>query len=240
LTFFESRLRLNFEDLQELNSYFKICEELGIKNLIIEPTDLKKKIDVKKKHSIKKLSPISIYFRNNIKVENINDFKNQIKKFNHSSDINSVESFNKEVQIHAARDSRVDLISFSNLNTVKTLSSGVLSLIKQNESFIEFSLAPLMIGNKRVQSKNFRTLYKSIRMARRENVKIIISGDFRSPFGMRNPRGLISTCNTLLEIPLKEVKDIFLVNPVKLIERAKIREDRSVLNGSILIKRKGD
>ena len=76
--------------------------------------------------------------------------------FNKSMDLLSVETFDKDTQIYAAKDSRVDILSFSEQKFLKTLSRGVISLVKQSGSFIEFSLAPIMITNKSIQSKNFR------------------------------------------------------------------------------------
>ncbi|MFX1276009.1 MAG: RNase P subunit p30 family protein [Promethearchaeota archaeon] len=221
MSYFESRLKVNFEDLDEIKEKIKWIESLGIRNLILEPNNEIQKIPLDLKDTIKKLSPINIYFRITIKEENLNNFKNKIKKYHNFEDILCVESINKDVQIHAARDSRVDLISFSEQNILKTLTIGVLSLVKQNNSFIEFSLAPIMKKNMQVQSKNFRSLYRYLHMTRKTNVKYIISGNFSELYDFRHPRGLISICHSLLELPIKESKQAFQGCPRALLERVK-------------------
>ena len=221
LSYFESRLEVNFEDLDELKEKIKWYQSLGIKNLILEPKNNISRIPIELKEKIKKISTVNIYFRITIKTENVNILKKKLKNYNNFDDILCVESLNKDVQINAARDSRVDLISFSKHNILKTLTTGVLSLVKQNNSFIEFSLAPIMTRNLHIQSKNFRTLYRFLHLARNKKVKYIISGNFSDKYDFRHPRGLISICHTLLELPIVEAKQAFYERPKELLERIK-------------------
>ena len=221
MSYFESRLKANFENLDEIKDKIKWSESLGVKNIILEPTNKIIKIPLDLKHEIRQLSTINIYFRINIRTENLNLFKKKIKSYNNFDDILSIESSNKDVQIHAARDSRVDLISFSELNILKSLTSGVLSLVKQNNSFIEFSLVNIFEKNLYIQSKNFRSLYRYLHLARKSRVNYIISGNFTEIYDFRHPRSLISTCNSLLEVPIHEAKKVFRDYPRELLERAK-------------------
>ena len=149
---------MNFDDLNEIKEKLELCEKLGIKNLILEPKDDVQNISLEFKRIIKNITKINIYHRHTLKPDNLQDFKKRIKRFNNYPEILSVETSNKDIQIHVARDSRVDLISFSHPEMIKTLTNGVISLAKQNNSFIEFSLASIMVKNRSIQSKNFRFL----------------------------------------------------------------------------------
>lgn len=219
MSYFESRLKANFENLDEIEEKIKWSEILGIRNIILEPTNKINKIPLDLKHKIRNLSSINIYFRINIRTDNLNFFKKTIKSYNNFEDILSIESSNKDVQIHAARDSRVDLISFSDLNILRSLTRGILSLAKQNNSFVEFSLNQLFQRNLYLQSKNFRSLYRFLHLTRKSKVKFIISGNFGDIYDFRHPRSLISTCNSLLELPINEAKRAFKENPKELLER---------------------
>jgi len=145
-----------------------------------------------------------------------------MRKFNNFPDILSIESLNREVQLQCSKDSRVDIISFSDPEIIKTLTPGVISLTKQNNTFIEFSLAPIMVNNKTIQSKNFRNLYKFTQLALRSKANYIISGNFMNLFDYRHPRALISICCSLLEIPLSIAKKAYITNPKMLVEKTKI------------------
>ncbi|MFX1390404.1 MAG: RNase P subunit p30 family protein [Promethearchaeota archaeon] len=224
--YFESRLPVDFENYKVLNHKLEICKKLRIKNLILEPKNKFYKIPNEIKYKIEGQNPeFNLFYRINLKVNNPEDFKKLIKKFNKFHDILSIESLSKEVQLQAARDSRVDIISFSNQDIIKTLTPGVVSLSKQNNSFIEFSLAPIMVNNKAIQSKNFRNLYKFVQLAFKFNSNCIISGNFDEIYDLRHPRALISICHSLLGISLVDAKKIFTINPLSLLERVKKRSN---------------
>ena len=219
MSYFESRLPADFNNINEIFKKLEFCEKLGIKNIILEPKKKLLTIPSELKNKLKEKTNLNIYYRINLKLENVEDFKNKINHFNNFSDILSIESLNKEVQLQAASDSRVDLVSFSNPEIIKTLTPGVISLTKQNKSFLEFSLAPIMISNKAIQSKNFRNLYKSIQLAFKFKASCIISGNFEDNYNLRHPRALISICHSLLGISLDRAKKIFRLDPILLLER---------------------
>ena len=219
MPYFESRLRANFADFNELKVKINFCEKLGIKNIILEPTNNINEISNELKDRLKNVTKINLFYRKNLKLNSINDFKKKIKNYSKFPDILSVESMNKEVQIHCARDSRVDILSFSDQKILKTITPGVLSLIKQNNSFIEFSLAPLFAKEKTKQSRYLRNLYRSLMMVRNKNLNYIISGNFDMMFNYRHPRGLISICHSLLGLSYSEAKKAFSLSPSLLIKR---------------------
>jgi len=219
LSYFESRLPIDFDKITEMLKKLEFCEKLGIKNVILEPKNDLDVIPLEIKMKIKKNANLNIFFRINLRIVNLEDFKKRIKRYNNFSDILSIESLNKEVQLQAAKDSRVDVISFSNPQIIKTLTPGVISLTKQNNSFLEFSLDSIMITNKINQSKNFRNLYRFIQLALKYKANCIISGNSDDLYDLRHPRALMSICNSLLGISLDKAKKIFMVNPILLLER---------------------
>ncbi|MFX1315889.1 MAG: RNase P subunit p30 family protein [Promethearchaeota archaeon] len=240
MSYFESRLKVNIKDFDELKRKLEFCKILGIKNLILEPTNIFEQIPQELKEKVNQITNINIYYRFNLKPISLNDFKNRIKNFKYFPFILSVESIDKEIQINAARDSRVDIISFSDENILKTLTPGVISLTKQNNSFIEFSLAPIMNINKALQSKNFRNLYKFIQLALKLNADYIISGNFDDLYDLRHPRSLLSICHSLLDIPLNEAKKGVIDNPKLLIERVQNRKKNNIIDSGIKFIRRGE
>ena len=220
--------QVNQSILDNLKKKLEFCEKLGIKNVILEPKNKMISIPSDIKNKVRLETKINIFYRINLRLSNLEDFKRKIRYFNNFSEILSIESLNKGVQLQAARDSRVDIISFSKPEVIKTLTPGVISLIKQNNSFLEFSLAPLMEKNKANQSKNFRNLYRYIQLALKLKVNCLISGDFSDIYDFRNPRALISICHTLLGIPLDRAKDIYRINPILLLERVKKRNSNNI------------
>ncbi|MHA1755406.1 MAG: RNase P subunit p30 family protein [Promethearchaeota archaeon] len=237
MSYYECRVKVNIKDIESVKEILKMYKILGVRNLILEPIFLNKyNISNEIKEQIQSLTKINIFYRYNLKIDNLTKFKQIIRKFNDSPLIISVESQNKDVQINAARDSRVDILSFSEPNILKTLTPGVISLIKQNQSFIEYSLAPILSNkNKSLLSKNFRMLYRYMRLGIKAHVNYIISGNFTNLWDYRHPRALISICNSLLGLSLTEAKKGFIENPKKLIERVKNRIDKNYFESGVRI-----
>jgi len=233
LSYFESRLKINIDDFAEIERKLKFCQELRMTNLILEPKNDILKFNSELKQRISKISTLNLYYRINLRPKSLNDLKKRIKHYNNFSDIISVESMDKNIQIQAAKDSRVDIISFSDQNVIKTISPGIISLTKQNRSFIEFSLAPIMARNQAVQSKYLRSLYRAVQLAVQLKVNYIISGNFDDLFKLRHPRALISVCHTLLGIPLLSAKKAFSENVLTLINRVHARQDKNIIESGV-------
>ena len=235
MSYFESRLKINIDDFAEIERKIKFCQELRITNLILEPKNDVVKLNSELKQRISKISNLNLYYRINLRPNSLNDLKKLIQPYNNFSDIISVESMDKNTQIQAAKDSRVDIISFSDQNVIKTISPGIISLTKQNRSFIEFSLAPIMTRNQAIQSRYLRSLYRAVQLAVQLKVNYIISGNFDDLFKLRHPRALISVCHTLLGIPLLSAKKAFSKNVLNLINRVQARQDKNIIESGVKI-----
>ncbi len=240
MSYFESRLKININDFAEIERKLKFCQELRITNLILEPKNDVVKLNSELKQRISKISTINLYYRINLRPNSLNDLKKRIQHYNNFSDIISVESMDKNIQIQAAKDSRVDIISFSDQNVIKTISPGIISLTKQNRSFIEFSLAPIMARNQIIQSKYLRSLYRAVQLAVQLKVNYIISGNFDDLFKLRHPRALISVCHTLLGIPLLSAKKVFSENVLTLINRVQARQDKNIIESGVKLLNEGE
>jgi RNase P/RNase MRP subunit p30 len=231
---------MDVNNLEEIEKGLRFCEELRINNVILESKNHKLKFNSKLKSEIKKKgSHINIYFRTNLRPKNLGDFKAEISQYGNTNEIVSVECLDKQIQIHAAKDSRVDIISYSTFDILKTISPGVISLTKQNNSFIEFSLAPIMTEIKVIQSKNLRSLYRGVQMALNLRANYIINGNFENKFDFRHPRGLISICHTLLGMSIQNAKNAFSHNVTLLLKKVNNRQDNKVIETGVELIKNG-
>ena len=240
MPYYESRLRLNVQNFEEIKNKFVICEKLGIKNVIVEPDGNFKNLGVELREKISSLTKMHIYYRISLRPRNVDDLKNKLSTNKKLPTILSIETPIKEIQIQAAKDSRVDVISFADPKTMKTLTPGVISLSKQNNSFIEISLSSMMVVNKAQQSKNFRELYRIIHLVNSLKGNLLISGNFEDSYHLRHPRALISICHTLLGLSILEAKKAFDENVKKLIERVYDRYDTNFIEYGIKFIKEGE
>ena len=81
MPYFESRLRVNFDDINEIRRRLEFCGKLDIKNLILEPKDGIHDIPIEVKRYIEDFKGMNIYYRYNLKPTNLQDFKKNINLF---------------------------------------------------------------------------------------------------------------------------------------------------------------
>jgi RNase P/RNase MRP subunit p30 len=240
LSYFESRLRVNTNNFKEIEEKLCFCKLLGIQNVIVELENNREKKQPDLKRRIEEITNINIKYRTTINPKNLESLIKKLKGIGQSSNIIVVESADKKIQIQAAKDSRVDVISFSEQIALKTIFPGVISLTKQNQSFIEFSLASIMVKNKSLQSKNLRNLYRGVHLANNLKANYIISGNFDDLYSIRHPRALISVCHTLLGISLLRAKNCFSKNVVSLLNRVQMRQDRNFIESGVKLINRGE
>jgi len=240
LSYFESRLRIKTNDFKEIEQKLRFCKLLGVQNVIVELENNREKMQPDLKRRIEEITNINVKYRTNINPKNLESLIKKLKGIGQSSNVIVVESADKKIQIQAAKDSRVDVISFSEQAVLKTIFPGVISLTKQNQSFIEFSLASIMIKNKSLQSKNLRNLYRGVQLADKLNANYIISGNFDDLYSIRHPRALISVCHTLLGISMMRAKNCFSKNVVSLLNRVQMRQDRNFIESGVKIINRGE
>ena len=208
--------------------------------MIIELENNGEKMRSGLKRRVEEITNINVKYRTNINPKNLESLTKKLKGIGQSSNIIVVESADKKIQIQAAKDSRVDVISFSEQAVLKTIFPGVISLTKQNQSFIEFSLAPIMVKNKSLQSKNLRNLYRGVQLANNLNANYIISGNFDELYSLRHPRALISVCHTLLGISLLRAKNCFSKNIVSILNRVQMRQDKNFIESGVKLINRGE
>ncbi|MFO8019297.1 MAG: RNase P subunit p30 family protein [Promethearchaeia archaeon] len=225
MAYYETRLRVDLQNSEEVAEYLNTCEQVGITNLIIEPLTSEFMITDAIKNQIQSLTNIKIYFRITMNPRNLKEFNRKIQKFNNFKYLLAVESSNKRIQLKASKDSRVDILTFSNIRKIKSISKGVLSLLSQNNTYLELSLSPLLINNKSEQSRNFRITYRFMERVLNSRVKYLLCGDAPSRFCLRNPRALISICVSLLDIPIQKAKMGFEKYPQTLVKDKFIKND---------------
>lgn len=233
MSYFEARIKVDFENFDEIKKTLNLCEKLRIKNLILEPRKNILDINPQTKRNLQELTNIDLFYRFTLSGKTLKDLKTQMKLYKNKPEIISIESPNQKIQEYAATDTRIDLLSFSDYHVLNTFSEGLLSLAVQNNKFIEFSLTPIMSNNRIYQSKAFRKLHRSIKLVINSHAKFIISGNFKNLYDLRNPRALISICHTLLGIPLEEAKKAFSKNVKLLLKKAEQRNNKLLFEDGV-------
>ncbi|HIQ02863.1 MAG TPA: hypothetical protein EYH40_00410 [Desulfurococcales archaeon] len=168
---------------------------------------------------------IEVYHRLNIISDNIKFIKKVLRKFRRSFNIIGVNPCNSlNAARFAARDRRVDVIFFNLKVFSKFFDESQAKLMSSTGVFLEIPFNKLFRG--RSLTLPFRVLRKTLQIAKKYNVHIVLSSAAHSIFDMISPLQLMSTL-TVLGIGLDDVKSYLTLNPKFIIERSKHRMSRN-------------
>jgi len=148
---------------------------------------------------------------------------------------------NKGVARVAARDRRVDLLSFPLDLRKRFFDDAEAELASGSNCALELDLMPLikLELNKRVRL--LRRIREEVALAREESIPVVISSGATEPILMRKPRELAYMASELFDLSLEEALDALSRRPVEMVERnrAKLGPD-FIAPGIRLIRRGSD
>ena len=97
MAYIESRIPVNFNNFIEIKKKLDICENLGIKNIILEPKNGIEKIPIDFRKRVQNESKVNIFFRINLRINKVDEFKAKIKKYSKLNLINLFKDTQKKI-----------------------------------------------------------------------------------------------------------------------------------------------
>ena len=164
-------------------------------------------------------SSLNIYGKIIITPKTQKDLKNALKNVKSYSDfLICVNSIDKDILTIAINDSRVDIISFPNIQDLRYVTSGIISLLKTQEKFIEISIRDVLRTTTQERSRLFHEIDKFLRTVS-NNTQILLYGGYeRSIYEIRGPHEIATIFTAIFDLPLQTSKKIVQSNPERLIE----------------------
>ena len=168
---------------------------------------------------IQEQSTMNIYGKIIITPKTQKQLKNALKNLKTNSDfLISVNSIDKDILTIAINDSRVDIISFPNIQDLRYVTSGIISLLKTQEKFIEISIRDVLRTTTQERSRLFHEIDKFLRTVS-NNTQILLYGGYeRSIYEIRGPHEIATIFTAIFDLPLQTSKKIVQSNPERLIE----------------------
>jgi len=179
-----------------------------------------------------KMPTINVYGKLLLHPKNMNDLKSKLKNiYRYKEFAIAVSTFDTELMTFSANDTRVDIISASDINVLKAITPGIISLVKQHagNKFIEFSLTVALKEDNYNRSKIFRELNHFLKIALKNENILLYAGSEEGLNLIRGPKEIIFSLNTLFDIPLIKCKKILRENSSLLIDKINRRSDDSII-----------
>ena len=187
-------------------------------------------------NKIQKMTSLKLIGKIAFHPTSVSDLKNKLQKVQKYKDFAiSIISKNKDILTFAAKDSRVDIISFTRIENIKNLTPGLISLLKQFNKFFEISIIDVLNTYYNNRSRVFREIYKILNLVHNNMEILLFGGSEDENFHIRGPREIISIFHSIFNLNIAKAKRMVRENPSQLIERLISRNNRNKLQSGVEI-----
>jgi len=182
-------------------------------------------------------SDLDIVSRVNLTPRNTNELSRDLKKYRRHVEIISVQCNNINVARQAAKDHRVDIISFPAYRNGKRrvwLDRQEANLASGSNVVYEFLFSDLLGKSGVAASKVIYNWSMELSNARKHDIPVIVSSGASSVLELREPRALASMM-VLLDVDEDEALDMVSVTPLKLVERNRRKLDDGFISPGVRV-----
>ena len=219
--FFDLHLRLNLKDQQASQRAIIKAAKLGYQHLGV-PTDQHPNSGdpvSQLKNLTAAQTNIDFTSRIDFRPRNQEDLTRFLRKYRRKYEIICIQCDNKETSRQAAKDRRVDLLNFPNLDYRKRFFDRAEAELSSNcQTALEIDIKPLLVLDGPPRTRLLSTLQREVLLALRHQVPIVISSGISEEKFLRKPRDMASL-GVLFGLGEKESLDAVSTNPETILSR---------------------
>ena len=170
-------------------SKFSLVSPIHMYNLYCDTSyNLEQAITVLRNHLLDMDSnQLIIVTRKNVSGNNIDEIKRKLPKIRFQYELIGIFSETKNILKWAANDRRIDFFAVDLSSNISSIDAALCSLIKQNNKFVELSLASLLTsGDDKKFSQSLRNGKKLMKLLIQNRIPFIFSMNPKSPLHLRN------------------------------------------------------
>jgi RNase P/RNase MRP subunit p30 len=182
---------------------------------------------------------IDFVSRTNLSPNTSNELLVQLRRCRRRFEIISVVCWHKPVARQAAKDRRVDLISFPRLDFQKRFfDSAEAELAANSLAVLEISMFPLLLAPSFERVRLLSHLRREVAIARKFSVPVVISSGAKHEFFMRKPRDFAALA-FLFDMPLDTAVKALSENPLTMVMRNRLKLCSNYVAPGLRVVRRG-
>lgn len=171
--------------------------------------------------------------------ESANELLLQLRRYRRKFEIISVACWHKPVARQAAKDRRVDLISFPSLDFKRRFFDSAEAELAANAlAALEVDLSPLLSATSYKRIRLLSYLRREITIAKKFSVPVIISSSATNEFSMRRPRDFAALA-CLFDMPIEAALKALSENPLTIVTRNRIKLRSDYVAPGLRVVRRG-
>ncbi|MGD6808140.1 MAG: RNase P subunit p30 family protein [Candidatus Bathyarchaeia archaeon] len=238
--FADLHLKVNPKDPQTLQRVINRAAKFGYNYISVpynfEPTTE----EIQNLKNLCKTAGVEPVLRVDLRPKNENDLMNSLRRLRRKFDVISVSCDDKDVSRQAAKDRRVDLLNFPNLDYRKRFfDRSEAELARSALAALEIDVKPLLVLEGPGRIRFLSCLRREIAIARDFGVPLIVSSGVSEERFMRMPRDMASL-SYLFGLGEVEALDAVSSNPLAIVMRNREKLDSSFVAPGIRIVKEGN
>ena len=164
---------------------------------------------------------------------------NALRRVRRTFEVVAVTCLSKSVARQAAKDRRVDLLNFPSYDPRRRFfDKAEAELASKSFASLEIDMAPLLTLHDYQLASFLYTLRREVEIARKFDVKVVISSGAQNTFLMRQPHDYVSLAR-LLDLDKDLALDALSENPKSIIERNRRKLSPDYVAPGVYIVRRG-
>ena len=219
------------ESLEEAELLASHLRKLGFKAVALTASKLE---EAESRQTLKKVFEgrgVEALSRLNLKPEGSRQLLEALRACRRSFEIVSVVCLSKQVARQAAKDHRVDTLLFPG-RAVRLLDEAEVELARSSGVAFEFSLSMLLNLEGRLPGY-LAEAGRNVKRALRKGIRLVFSSGASNIYGLRAPRDLAATVETLLELPSGFGLLTVSKFPMEIVERNKAKLSRAFIEPGV-------
>jgi len=238
-SFADLHLLFTPKDVQILQSVICRVAKFGYRYIAIPFSFEPSTEELENLKTICKTVGIEPVLRADLHPRNEHDLMNSLRRLRRKFDIICVLCDNKEISRQAAKDHRVDLLNFPNLDYRKRFfDRSEAELASNGNAALEIDIKPLLVLEGSLRTRFLSCLRREITIAKTFGVPIIISSGVNEERLIRMPRDMASL-SYLFGIGAVEALDAVSSNPLSIVTRNREKLDGRFIAPGIRIVKEG-
>lgn len=238
--FADLHLHPNTKDSEQVRHMTRKAYELGHRLIAISlPPNLPSE-KIQQIQNICREAEVDFASRVDLKPRTSRELIRSLRRFRRKFEIIAVACESKPVARQAAKDRRVDLLSFPSLDFRRRFFDRAEAELASNAlASLEIDIEPLLTLAGQARIRLLSSLRKETAIAQDFHVPIVISSGVSSEFLMRKPRGLAALAS-LFDLDEASALEAVSKNPVAIVKRNREKLDSRFVAPGIRVVRRGN
>lgn len=183
---------------------------------------------------------IDLVTRVDLSPKNSGELLRLLSKVRWKFEVVAVECVTREITIQAAKDRRVDLLSFAPQDPTKHFfGDSEAKLASEKSAALEVNMSALLYSTGRLRINLLKVLRREVSVARKYSVPIVISSGASKPSMLRRPEDYAFLAY-LIDLDLHSAKQALSENPKTIVERNRKKLNENYVCPGVYIVRRGE